>query len=312
MSSQVAFQIPVIDFTDENLKPGTQPWFSASQLVRSALEVNGCFCVKSNKIPMEICNSVFALSKEVFDLPLHTKKQKVSDKPNHGYVGGNPRVPLYETMGIDLDSPSNEEAIQKFANIMWPSGNDHFCEKINLYVKFLEEMDQTAKRLLFDAYGLAKKSCDSLLESTNYLFRGFKYSAPQKTESNIGLIPHTDSTYFTILQQNNVAGLEVKLKNGEWITIDPSPSLFIILAGDAFKVWSNGRITACEHKVIIREEKERYSIGLSSFNSKMVETLEELIDEDHPRLYRAFDHYEFVAFRTTVKSPTEISKFYLL
>ncbi|KAI9107462.1 hypothetical protein K1719_021499 [Acacia pycnantha] len=125
-------------------------------------------------------------------------------------------------------------------------------------------------------------------------------------------IQHDDSTYFTTLQQNNVAGLEFKLKTGEWITNDPSLSLFIILAGDAFKVWSNGRITACEHKVIIREEKERYSIGLSSFNGKMVQTHEELIDEDHPRLYRAFDHYEFVAFLTTVRSQTEISKFILL
>ncbi|KAK4252846.1 hypothetical protein QN277_010991 [Acacia crassicarpa] len=312
MSSQVTFHIPVIDLTDENLKPGTETWFSASQLVRSALEVNGCFFVTNNKVPMEICNSVFALSKELFDLPLHTKKQKVSDKPNFYYLGGNPRVPLYEGIGIDLDGPSNEEAIQKFANIMWPSGYDHFCEKINLHVKLLEEIDQTAKRLLFDAYGLDKNSCDSLLESTNYVFRGFKYLVPQKTQSNIGLVPHTDSTYFSILQQNNVAGLEIKLKTGEWISIDPSPSLFIILAGDAFKVWSNGRITACEHKVIIREEKERYSIGLFSFNSRMVQTHEELIDEDHPRLYRAFDHYEFVAFRDTVKSQTEISKIFLL
>ncbi|KAI9107493.1 hypothetical protein K1719_021530 [Acacia pycnantha] len=205
MSSQVASQIPVIDlFFNENLKPGTEIWLTASQLVQGALEVNGCFFVMSNKVSMEICNPVFALSKELFDLPLDTKKKRLA---------------------------------------------------ISLIIVTLEE----------------------ILE--------FLYTKP------------SESTWTAPPTRKRFKSLEVKLKTGEWITIDPSPSLFIILAGDAFKVWSNGRITACEHKVLIREEKERYSIGLSSYNNKMVETQEELIDEDHPRLYKAFYHYEFVAFR---------------
>ncbi|KAI9107543.1 hypothetical protein K1719_021580 [Acacia pycnantha] len=293
MNSQIISQIPVVDFSDENLKPGTETWVSASQVVRSALETNGCFFIKSSEVHMELYKSVFGLEKELFDLPPETKMQKVTDKPSHGHVA-NPKIPLYEAMGIDLEGPTTEEAIQNFTNIMWPEGYDHFCETINRYTKLVVEMDQTTKRLLFDAYGLDKK-CDSLLESTNYLFRGFKYLVPQKTQSNMGLVAHTDSTYFTILQQNNVAGLDVKLKNGEWVTVDASPSLFLVLAGDAIKVWSNDRIPSCEHQVIMREDQERYSIGLSSMNSKLVQTQEELIDEDHPRRYKAFDNYEYIA-----------------
>ena len=105
-----------------------------------------------------------------------------------------------------------------------------------MYAKLLAELDQTAKRLLFDAYGLERRHCDSLLESTNYVLRRFKYLMPHNNEEDLGLPAHTDNTYFTILHQNNVTGLQVKLKNGEWIDSDPSPSMFLFVAGDALKV----------------------------------------------------------------------------
>jgi len=90
--------------------------------------------------------------------------------------------------------------------------------------------------MVFDGYGVEQKHCDSLLESTKYMLRSFKYRVPQKDENNLGLHAHTDTSFFTILHQNNVNGLQVKLKNGEWIDVDPSPFMFLILAGDAFKV----------------------------------------------------------------------------
>ncbi|XP_054782468.1 2-oxoglutarate-dependent dioxygenase AOP3-like [Prosopis cineraria] len=306
-SQTVSHQIPIIDFTDENLQPGTETWISACQVVRSALEDNGCFYAMSNTVSMELYNSIFALMDELFDLPLETKKQKTSDKPFHGYYEPHPIVPLYESIGID--DPSNKEAVQKFTNTMWPSGYDHFCEKLNLYAKLLVEMDQTAKRILFDAYGVDKTHCDSFLESANYMLRSFKYKVPQKTQNNLGLHAHTDRSYFTILHQNNVAGLQIKLMNGEWIDTDPSPCMFLFLAADAIKVWSNDRIKACEHQVIIREEKERCSMGLFSFNGKMVETQEELVDEDHPMQYKPFDHYDYIRFHMSSKAEGRIKAF---
>ncbi|KAI4355692.1 hypothetical protein L6164_004440 [Bauhinia variegata] len=156
--------------------------------------------------------------------------------------------------------------------------------------------------MVFDGYGVDKRHCESLLELTNYMLRSFKYRLPHMNESNLGLFPHTDTTYFSILHQNNVTGLQIKLKNGEWVDVYPSHSMFLILAGDAFKVWSNDRIRPCEHRVIIREKKERYSMGLFSFGRNMVQTQEELIDEEHPKRYKPFDHYGYLRFYRTEKA----------
>ncbi|XP_028795899.1 probable 2-oxoglutarate-dependent dioxygenase AOP1 [Neltuma alba] len=142
------------------------------------------------------------------------------------------------------------------------------------------------------------------------MLRGFKYLVPQNNENNLGLHAHTDVTYFTILHQNNVKGLQVKLKSGEWIDVDPSPCKFLFLAGDALKIWSNDRIQSCQHQIIVKEKKKRLSVGLFSFNNKKVQTQEELVDEDHPIRYKSFDHYEYITFRKNF--PSQISSFLLL
>jgi len=54
--------------------------------------------------------------------------------------------------------------------------------------------------------------------------------------------------------------------------------------------------------VIISGKKERYSMGLFSLGGKMVETQEELVDEEHPRCYKPFDHYEYLSFCATKKA----------
>ncbi|XP_061365092.1 probable 2-oxoglutarate-dependent dioxygenase AOP1 [Gastrolobium bilobum] len=300
MGSQTACKVPVVDFTDEKLKPGTETWASACHVIRSALEDHGFFYALCDKVPMELYNSVFTLMEELFDLPLETKMQKTSDKPYHGYYGQSVHAPLYESQGIN--DPLSMEGVQKFTKLMWPSGYDHFCETLNLYAKLLIELDHITKRMVFDGYGVDQRHCDSLLKSTNYMLRSFKYKLPQKDDNNLGLHAHTDTSFFTILHQNNVIGLQVKLKNGEWIDADPSPFMFLILAGDAFKVWSNDRIRCCEHRVIISAKKVRYSMGLFSLGDKMVQTQEELVDEEHPRRYKPFDHYDYLRFYATKKA----------
>lgn len=78
---------------------------------------------------------------------------------------------------------------------------------------------------------------ESIKESTAYLFRMMKYRGPEKDEDNLGCDIHTDKGFITVLHQNQVSGLEVKTKDGQWIGFEPSsPSSFIVMAGDALLV----------------------------------------------------------------------------
>ncbi|KAI4300848.1 hypothetical protein L6164_034178 [Bauhinia variegata] len=103
-------------------------------------------------------------------------------------------------------------------------------EIVNKYANVVGELDRMVKRMVFENYGVDKQRSDSFLESNSYLLRGIKYRTAQTDESNMGLHGHSDVTVLSILQQY-LSGLEIKLKNGEWVEVDPSPSLFVVMAG---------------------------------------------------------------------------------
>ncbi|KAL1368099.1 hypothetical protein HN51_022221 [Arachis hypogaea] len=298
MGSQTeTHDLPIVDLTDETLKPGTEAWVSACKVVRTALEDHGCFIARYNKIGEELCDSVVSALEQLFGLPLETKKQETSEKLFHNYYGQIPSLPLYESLGID--DPLNIKGCQKFTNIMWPQGNDRFCESVNEYAKVLGEVDKVTKKMVFESYGVDSERCNSFIESGNYLLRCLKYRPPEKNETHLGMQSHTDLTMQSVLHQlNGVAGLEIKIKNGNWLLVHPSPSFFLVMAGDAFKVWSNGRIRPCEHRVIMNNAKEiRYSMGLFTFNGDIVQMPEEFVDDKNPLRYKPlFDHFDYLRF----------------
>ncbi|KAI3756815.1 hypothetical protein L1987_56638 [Smallanthus sonchifolius] len=118
----------------------------------------------------------------------------------------------------------------------------------------------------------------------------------------MGAAIHTDKHFLTILSQNQVDGLEVKIKDDdEWVRVKYLPSSFFVMAVDAFMAWSNGRLRSAPHRVVMNGQEDRYSIALFKFKNGTVEIPEELIDDEHPPRFKPFDHFKFLEFYA--KSP---------
>lgn len=103
------------------------------------------------------------------------------------------------------------------------------------FSKVVAELDQMVMRMVSETYGIVK-NYETLLGSMSYLLRLIKYRGPRENEKNLGIVPHTDKSFMSILHQRQVKGLEIQTKDGEWMLIDPSPSSFIVMAGDACMV----------------------------------------------------------------------------
>ncbi|ESW17551.1 hypothetical protein PHAVU_007G248700 [Phaseolus vulgaris] len=309
MGSETQSQLQVVDFTNQNLKEGTETWVSTCQVVRSALEDHGAFLALYDNISLQTYDSIYSEMSKLFDLSTETKRRKTTEKPIFSYSGQRPSIPLYESAGII--NPLSFQDCQKYTHVMWPQGNHHFCKSVNSYAKNLVELDHIVKRMMFESYGVERKKLESLLESTEYVLRGYKYRKPEVGESNLGVPPHSDTALLTILNQK-VEGLGVKLKGGEWFEVGVSPSLYLVMGGDALMVWSNGRIPACEHRVLVKSKKERYSMGLLSYVNKIMEPEEGLVDEEHPLRYKPLDHYGYLRFFITeeaLKSDSRINAY---
>ncbi|PWA69815.1 oxoglutarate/iron-dependent dioxygenase [Artemisia annua] len=284
-------KIPVINMVD--LKQNTTFGVSACDEVRHALEEYGCFLVDCNGITEGFSSEVLDALQNLFDLPIETKVKNISDKAYHGYVGQIPFLPLLESMGIE--NATSVHGVNSFTTTMWPSGNDNFCNMIHSYARFVSEIEETVRKMVFRSFGVEKYH-QSYNDSVTYLLRVMKYRPPSANETKLGSISHTDKSFISILTQNQVKGLEVKTKDNKWIPVEYPPCSFLVMAGDAFKAWSNDRVHSPYHRVVMEGGEYRYSIGVFTYHKGIVTVPEELVDNDHLRKFKSFDHFGYLDF----------------
>lgn len=95
------------------------------------------------------------------------------------------------------------------------------------------------RTMIMQSFGLDKYIEEHLNSAKNH-FRLLKYRGlDENTEEQLGLDPHIDRHFLTILCQNDVVdGLEIKTKEGEdWIKAKPSQdSSFLVIAGASLHV----------------------------------------------------------------------------
>ncbi|KAH0890593.1 hypothetical protein HID58_053022, partial [Brassica napus] len=287
----------VIDFSDQCLTPGTSKWDKVKTDVRKALEDYGCFEAFFDKVSVELDKSVFEAMEELFDLPTQTKERNVSSKPYHGYLSQN----IYESFGID--DANLAEKVNEFTQQLWPDhGNKRISETMHGISGKLAELDVMVRRMIMESFGI-EKYIDEHLDSTNYLFRMMKYTPPPPhEEKKLGLPSHTDKNIMTILHQYQVEGLEIQNKDKKWFKVKPSHQYsFIVMVGDSMCAFLNGRLASTYHRVLVTAKKTRYSTALFSTpkTGVILDSPEELIDEEHPRVFKPFEFNDYRDFYNT-------------
>ena len=65
---------------------------------------------------------------------------------------------------------------------------------------------------------------------------------------------------------------------------------------DSLQAWANGRLYSPKHRVMVTGNKARYSAGLFSIPKAnyLIKAPEELVDQEHPLLFKPFDYSEFI------------------
>ena len=113
--------------------------------------------------------------------------------------------------------------------------NNITSESLCSFSKMLAQQYELATKLVFESYGVANLH-DSHLESAFYRIRFFKYRAPEPSETNLGIVTHTDKTFVTLIHQHEAEGLQIKTKEGQYVDVMPKQSSFLFVAGDLLKV----------------------------------------------------------------------------
>ncbi|XP_065869144.1 probable 2-oxoglutarate-dependent dioxygenase AOP1 [Euphorbia lathyris] len=294
MSYEDCISLPTIDFCSQDLRPGSSTWNSVKSQVRKAAETYGSFQVLFKEIPEELKREMNEGLEQLFKLPLETKQLNVSEKPFHGYIGSSSS--LYESLG--MSDPQTLQNFQNFTTLFWPQGNHHLSKTLHSFSERMMEIDEIIRRMIVESLGL-EKYLEEHINSTYYFLRVAKYEAPETGEKRTGLRPHTDKNILSIFSQNQVDGLEIQSKNGEWIPIKFSPDSFVVIIGESLNAWTNGRLYSPYHRVMMSGKERRYSTSLFSVPREgyIIRAVEELVDEQHPLICQPFDYTDYLKRR---------------
>ena len=213
-------------------------------------------------------------------------------------------VPGSRNWDIPDNSPDNE-CLDGFN--VFPS-DKRLPEFRRIVVQYFEECAALSNRLArLMANGLGISTPNDFLQelaNTHTSYLRLNYYPPcrgsvgdeEKKEEVLGISPHRDAGFLTILlQDEDCHSLQVWHKD-QWMTIHPEPRSFTINTGDMCMLWSNGKYQAPLHRVLTSDSQERYSAPFF-YNPGYHQWIESaLILEDtkyHPCLYGYFRAVRF-------------------
>eukprot|EP00258_Populus_trichocarpa_P033553 XP_024449572.1 gibberellin 2-beta-dioxygenase 8 isoform X2 [Populus trichocarpa] len=139
-------------------------------------------------------------------------------------------------------------------------------QMLDTFRVLLEEYGGHLARLATTMFGAMAKnlhldpelSKTYISESTGFV-RVYRYPQCSMENEAWGINVHTDSSVLSILNQDQVGGLQV-LKDDNWLQVKPIPDTLVFNLGDMMQAISDDKYKSVKHRVKVNKEKERFSI----------------------------------------------------
>lgn len=269
-------EIPVIDLADYRAgRPGAREAVAAA--LRHALEEVGFYFVTGHGVDQGLVDAAFDAARRFHAQPLDDKLKLRINQHNIGYlpirgsvtrhsrINPNNKPNVNEAFFVKRDLPADHPdvvAALPFRGMnQWPDNLPGFRDTVMAYAGAMERLALSLLPLYATALDLAPDFFTAPFAPPMYTLRMSHYPQQDSTDENeFGLAPHSDTSFMTLLAQNKVPGLSIRLPNGNWVDAPALPGSFLVNGGDMLRRWTNERFLATPHRVINRSGQERYAI----------------------------------------------------
>lgn len=290
----------IIDFsTFHNSSSSIQSKIELSNEINHQLIHFGYLYLKSIPIKPDSIQEAFQWSEKFFNLPLEVK-QKVSHPRDGSINRGYAAIGIEKIPQTDLENPDsiksnrskpddqretfdmgkfNLDSNHSLQNLWLPESIEkdyHLNGMRDFFEKFYKECYEFEHELLqsisISLLGIENQDyLSSYHHRADNQIRLSHYPSVIKTDSNLlvnRFSPHTDFSTFTILFQDQEAGLEIedRFKADHFIPIPSIPNTVILHVGDLLMRWTNDHFKSPLHRVSVPfghndSIPERYSIS---------------------------------------------------
>lgn len=256
--------IPIVDFSCLSLGVGDEELNADDVELTSGMIVNaftsiGFVYLKNTGVSSALIDKFNHLAKGFFLLPSEVKaKYPYNAKNNHGWVpiegeGVNPTRPsdLKECFNVTLDGIQRkllpeEREMEEFSRAM---------------LELFDVCTRLAHRVLRAiAIGLKLEDPEFLIQrhNTKTVQSGTTlralYYPPIRDEVKPGQLrlgEHTDYGTLTLLFQDDIGGLQVATRAGEWVDAVPIDSTVLVNIADLLQRWTADQLVSTKHRILL-------------------------------------------------------------
>ena len=181
----------------------------------------------------------------------------------------------------------------------WPAGLPGFREAALAYAAAMEALGRRLVPIYAAALGLPHDWFDDKFREPMFTLRMTHYpqQPPTAPDDEWGLAPHADTSFMTILAQNKVPGLSLRLPDGRWIDAPALEGAFLVNGGMMLRRWTNHAFLATPHRVTNRSGQERYAIPffMDCDYDAVMAPLPGCVTADNPARYPPFTYPAFMS-----------------
>lgn len=229
-------------------------------------------------VDQALIDGVFDASARFHALP-QADKDAIAIGPTHrGYIGMATSVIVTSSVdtvtkpnmseSLILGRPQTADDPDVIAGVPlagvnpWPAAAPEIRTPLEAYQSAMETLCRRLTRLIAGALGAPRDTFDAAFENPTTFLRLLHYPPlPNDAPTDLwGSAPHTDYGFITVLAQDAVGGLQVRLPDGSWTDAPSIPGTFVMNSGDILRTWSNERWVSTPHRVVNSRSVDRYSV----------------------------------------------------
>ncbi|KAJ3669363.1 hypothetical protein LUZ60_011313 [Juncus effusus] len=284
--------IPIVDLKGIN---GTNH-HQIVDAIGQACKTHGFFMVINHGIQKELIDGMLRVGKEFFHLPESDRNHLYSEEPWRPVrlcTGFNPTAKSVRMWrdALKLQCHPIEEYINQ-----WPTNPSDLREVAAEYSKQGRELGVRITELISESLGLEKEFLEEAMGGQLPTLSVNFYPPCPQPDLALGLNPHTDANFITVLLRDEISGLEVS-RDGKWVKVPAVKDALTIITGDQIQVLSNDKYKSAVHRVTLNSKNERLSVAmfLRPSDKIAVKPVEKLVDEKNPAIYRPFIYKEYIS-----------------